>query len=385
MKVPAPNVSRDFLVAYVLLSVLRSLPRLNSKAAAVKTIIKVLVRQGKNPQVFKQAIFAVTLPRTYALWSRRYPNSVLPAVLSSPLLHLIERSFRRTIAVYVATAAAVNFRRGSKQRQILPPTWTLILAANSWLLWAFLFQRKCFPRGYGDLILRHSGYGSGEPVERLVEFLGQTKFECHPPGVLSSSQPPESPEIQPAHTRVVCARLHPGTTSCTETYIRAWLTQFPKVFTWVSAFGTLSLLFKRRKIRESPLNVFKDWFVSSIRGTAFVVGSINTCWGLTCLFQRILRPGSIPHVRWIANGLLGNLWVLVLPASRRTDFALYCTRLAIVSCWDLCNQWSPKYAEALVLALSWSSLYCDRRVERGPRGMAGMVMDYIDAHTYRQA
>lgn len=169
------------------------------KLGFFRQIFKVLVLQGKNCEVFKQAVFAVTLPRTYALWNRRYPASIIPAVLSSPLLHLVEPSLRRTLAVYVATAAAVNFRRGSKQRQILPPTWTLILVANSWLLWAFLFQRKCFPRGYGDLIYgvstqTHSTnslkeYGSSIRAMAQASPLNSWSSSCSRPSL--SVTPPE--------------------------------------------------------------------------------------------------------------------------------------------------------------------------------------------------
>ena len=42
---------------------------------------------------------------------------------------------------------------------------------------------------------------------------------------------------------------------------------------------------------------------------------------------------------------------------------------------------STRYGEALVMALSWSSLIRDRQIGRGPRGFGGMVLDYIDAHT----
>ncbi|KAF8578696.1 hypothetical protein K439DRAFT_454140 [Ramaria rubella] len=267
---PRPNLYRDFLLIYILLTAARAFPRLASKKGARK-IIQLLIHRGKDPEILKEALFVVLLPRSCSLWYHWYPDSVLPTILSSPLLQLVEPSLRRTLAVYVATTAATNFGRDSTHRRHLPPTWTLILIANSWLLWAFLFQRECFPHRYGDLILRHSGYGSGEPTENLVHFLQQTKFEIYPPGVLSSTSSTEI-QIHPAHTRAVCARLHPTTPSCLRTYVKAWLTQFPQVFKWVGVFSGLAYLFNQGNCLHCGYNqhllgshlLFSVYFTSGI-------------------------------------------------------------------------------------------------------------------------
>ncbi|KAF8520466.1 hypothetical protein BU17DRAFT_89056 [Hysterangium stoloniferum] len=146
---PRPMLLRDILSVYVLLTAFRVAPRLKiGKHANFTKNLQTLYDHLLSTETLKQTCFGVALPRVYAALKRRYPGSPVPVVLSAPLFYLLRPSLRKTVAVYVATVAAVNFRRESKQRRMLPPTWTLLVAANSWLLWAFLFERHLFPKGY---------------------------------------------------------------------------------------------------------------------------------------------------------------------------------------------------------------------------------------------
>jgi len=133
-------------------------------------------------------------------------------------------------------------------------------------------------------------------------------------------------------------------------------------------------------IRRKPLNfaTFKEWLIASVRGTAFVVGSINTSWVFICILQRVLPPECLPRIRWFINGFLGSLCILILPANRRQAFGLYSARLALVCAWDLWNDYSPRFMEALAFALSWASLLHDKSNGKGPKGLAGLMIDYLE-------
>jgi hypothetical protein len=53
----------------------------------------------------------------------------------------------------VATEALLRTGQGSRWRKRLPPTWTLNMIGNIWLLWAFLFKSEAFPKSYEKVIL----------------------------------------------------------------------------------------------------------------------------------------------------------------------------------------------------------------------------------------
>ncbi|KIJ49609.1 hypothetical protein M422DRAFT_777539 [Sphaerobolus stellatus SS14] len=372
------SVIRDFAVIYGALAALKAIPRLRPKQG-LRRNSQILLQTGQDTEIFRHTTFVLGLPRVFAFLKRRVPNDdCLPIAISSLLIYLVKPSYRRTIVIYAAQVAVLNFKRNHMPNLKVPPAWTLLLASNAWLLWAFLFNREAFPRGYGELILKHSGYGSEIRTEDLLNFLKDTKFEIYPEGELSRKDIGETKvrtSIHPSHTRAACSRLHPADPSCLSTFTKAWISQYPQVFQWVAALGLVPILLRRKTLN---LGVFKRWLLTSIQGTAFVVGSINTSWALTCLLQRILPPHRLPRLRWLANGFLGSLWVLALPENRRKDFALYTSRLAITSTWDLWDSYSPRILEALVLLAAWASLIHDKRAVEGPKGLAALVLDYID-------
>ena len=192
-KMPQDKLLRDFAVVYGVLTTLQVIPRLSPKESpkyvcvkflasqhftdldsCLRRNVKLFLHKGLDPEVLRHAIFAMTLPRTYGFLRRRLQDSDLPVGLSSLLIYLVKPSYRRTLVVYIALAAATNFKRDSPLRRSLPPTWTLYLFGNAWLLWAFLFHPKVFPRTYGEVIMRVSfsvcTLFLGQPIDLFPAF-----------------------------------------------------------------------------------------------------------------------------------------------------------------------------------------------------------------------
>lgn len=99
------------------------------------------------------ALFPTLLPRVYRYLRDRFGSPGSAELLSSTLLRLLPSSWRVHVALYAASSALYHTGTSSRWRRFLPPSWTLNIVGNTYLLWAFLFQSEVFPRAYERVIL----------------------------------------------------------------------------------------------------------------------------------------------------------------------------------------------------------------------------------------
>lgn len=105
-------------------------------------------------ELAKIALLPSALPEIYAYVRRLSPDTpFLSEAVTSPALLLLPSSWRLQIVLQVAAEAMLQTGKGTKWRGRLPPTWTLNVVGNVWLLWAFLFNSKAFPKTYENIIL----------------------------------------------------------------------------------------------------------------------------------------------------------------------------------------------------------------------------------------
>jgi len=132
----------------------------------------------------------------------------------------------------------------------------------------------------------------------------------------------------------------------------------------------------------SPTQALRDWVESTARGTIFVVGSINTAWGLMCPMQRILPPDFLPMGRWLINGFLASFWVLALAPHRRDEMSMYIARLGALCLWNLWKHsggYSIKYGEVLLFSMAWAQLAKIRRDGGKVGGLVGLGLGFLDS------
>ena len=102
----------------------------------------------------KIALFPTLVPELYSYSKQFSPETpFLSELVCSPSLLLLPPSWRVQVVLQIATEALLHIGEGSRWRKKLPPTWTLNVFGNVWLLWAFLFKSQAFPKAYEKVIL----------------------------------------------------------------------------------------------------------------------------------------------------------------------------------------------------------------------------------------
>ncbi|KAM0800268.1 hypothetical protein BDR22DRAFT_782073, partial [Usnea florida] len=272
---------------------------------------------------------------------------------------------RITIAIYVATRSVEFAYKALEEdgwfagKPSWWGSWLLMPVATGQLLHAFVFDRDCFPKAYGDFILDHTpNYVQRRPasyppnlswpstnsiVDSLAEmsrlnwppFISPILFPSAPtlPPSLTQLAPITSP-AHPSHTFLSCATLHPSTPSCLTTFIRYILTAFPTLTKFFAAYYTLFALPKWRKFLNEPSHEFNALAKRVLRTSAFLTGAIGTSWGSICLFQIFLPRTLMPSSRWVLGGALGGLWGFIDRRGGHGHF-LYSIRLSIDSLWKV--------------------------------------------------
>lgn len=272
---------------------------------------------------------------------------------------------RITIAIYVATRSVEFAYKALEEDGWFAGkpwwwgSWLLMPVATGQLLHAFVFDRDCFPKAYGDFILDHTpNYVQRRPASyppnlswpstnSIVDSLAQMSRLNWPPfisPILFPSAPTLPPSLtqlapitspaHPSHTFLSCATLHPSTPSCLTTFIRYILTAFPTLTKFFAAYYTLFALPKWRKFLNEPSHELNALAKRVLRTSAFLTGAIGTSWGSICLFQNLLPRTLMPSSRWVLGGALGGVWGFVDRRGGHGHF-LYSIRLSIDSLWKV--------------------------------------------------
>lgn len=270
-------------------------------------------------------------------------NGIVPFVaslLASPSLILLPSqvtqkagaaSFpRKTIALDLFTKgfqAHYNLLRIRKSRiTSWVPDWCdsalLYAIGNGQLLWANLFEPECFPKGYGDVIIgRSSAYIPPRPHDLPQEipwptgrqvvdhialfstptsqssafptFVSPSLSALHPSPYPTTSHAIINPILDyspahPAHTKLLCALLHPTEPSCKRNFLRFWAKEWTASARFISMFLAVVNVLKWRLWKKDPEGSLFKFVMAVAQGATVISGSIGTAWALTCAFQHYL-------------------------------------------------------------------------------------------------
>ncbi|KAG0138702.1 hypothetical protein HOY82DRAFT_544594 [Tuber indicum] len=238
-------------------------------------------------------------------------------------------------------------------------SWMLFPIASGQLLYAFVFDRDCFPPEYGNFIMGYSKeYLQARPVGYpghlqwpgtydIVDSIGKIAGLNYPPfnsAILYPDANPLpkflqkiSPIVSPAHptiTSLQCALLHPQEPSCLKTYLAFWASEFTSIAKFMSVVYAISWLPRYKAFLRNPAGALGKLSRSTLLTTTFITGSIGTSWGMTCLFQKLLPRHLLPKGRFWLGGFVGGLWALVDSGGGRGNF-LYTFRVGLVSAWKV--------------------------------------------------
>ncbi|KAG4028495.1 hypothetical protein MFRU_021g00840 [Monilinia fructicola] len=308
--------------------------------------------------------------------SRTLTSSLAPAVGASLAGFLLavypSDQLRLTIAIYsLSRAAEISYnlaeeegwiwgKEGSRwERPWWWGSWLLFPLTCGQLLHAFVFDRDCFPKQYGDFILKNSphyiqhrpeDYPANLPwpntydiVDNLAEiarlnyppFVSPILFPNNPP--LPQSLSTISPITSPAHpliTSLTCATLHPSDPSCLRTYITYWIQVFPRLARVFTLILSLFSLPSYRKFYNSPISSLNALAIRILKYTLYISGAIGTSWASICAFQSLLPRHVLPTQRFFLGGALGGLWGFVVKKDGRGQF-LYSARASMDSLWKV--------------------------------------------------
>ena len=217
----------------------------------------------KHPPIIRSAkiaLFPALLPQVYTSAKRRFPTvPFLNELLSSPTLLLIPPSWRTQITLQLATDALLHTGKGSQWRKRLPPTWTLNVIGNIWLLWAFLFNDRAFPKAYEKVILSVRRYSKDSVDSELKESAqceqhstryvpkGTSKQDLDTilSGQISEQRPLKSDAY--THHNHQCSQLHPSQPSCILNYLDGLVSEFLRVGRWMGVFFAVIISLQKRK------------------------------------------------------------------------------------------------------------------------------------------
>lgn len=227
------------------------------------------------------------------------------------------------------------------------------------LLHAFVFDRDCFPAGFGNYVLGNSPeYIQQRPANfpshlkwpgtyEIVDSLAEISKQRWPPFVspilfpntetlpkrLTSISAITSP-AHPAIKSLSCALLHPQDPSCLRTYVQYWIQAFPKVARFFTIFYAAMSVARYKSFLDSPVTAVNALAKRILRMSLFISGAIGTSWGSICLFQNIFPRNFLPTQRWFVGGFIGGLWAFLERKGGRANF-LYSARTSVDSLWKV--------------------------------------------------
>ncbi|EMD89067.1 hypothetical protein COCC4DRAFT_72299 [Bipolaris maydis ATCC 48331] len=301
--------------------------------------------------------------------SRTLTSTLAPAIGSSLAGFFLAvypgDQLRITMAIYVMTRAlefGYNYLEElgyMKNRPSWFGSWMLMPVACGQLLHAFVFDRDCFPSGFGEHILRNSPeYIQKRPADYpksapwpgtfdIVDSLAEISRQRWPPFIspilfpdtetlpkrLGSISPITS-SAHPAIKSLSCALLHPQDPSCLRTYIQYWIQAFPKIARLFTIFFATLSIRKYKAFLSSPLASLNTLAKSILRMSIFLSGAIGTSWGSICLFTNFLPRSFLATQRWFLSGVLGGMWGFLGRRNGRMNF-LYTARMSLDSLWKV--------------------------------------------------
>ncbi|KAG9041170.1 hypothetical protein FS837_012647, partial [Tulasnella sp. UAMH 9824] len=305
--------------------------------------------------------------------------NVLPALLSSPLFILLPAALRVQVALYFLSTALYTFSRLKARPQVKFEDDHR--DAKDIKERRMIWQRsgKEILENWRDYLPPHCRRYL--PISRTLEDVRR---------ILNNTDHAKSIYSSP-HNYVVCEVLHPTQVSCKKNFIKSFKEEANRFAPWVAGATAVNMLFSGRFQfgKRSFTTIAFDFVNSTFRGTTYLSGSVTTIWAISCVLQRVLPVGKFSKTRWIINGSLSSLWILLLSRSRQVAISLFQFRLAVYSVWKIYKSRggrSIKHGDLWLIAACWVALihYKDRTVGKRITGIIGQFMRMVDGSEFEE-
>ncbi|KAH7311697.1 hypothetical protein B0I35DRAFT_70664 [Stachybotrys elegans] len=325
-----------------------------------------------NPEVEP---FRLRNPRTAATLTSPYAPAVGASLAGFALGIYPAQQLRVTMAIY-AMFRALEFgwnvcemdgliwgSKGGRRRE--RPwwfgSWMLQPLAFGQMFHALVFDRDCFPQGFGDFIFNHSAtYLQNRPVDwpsnirwpgvhQVVDSLAEMA-RLSWPAYISPTMFPNKEQVLPATlkhlspltsqahpliTSLSCATLHPADPSCLRTYLTFWLNTFPPMTRlFLIVYSAMTVLPGFKLLYNSPIATLQRIIASAMRMSTFATGALSSAWASVCFFQAYLPRHVLATQRFFLGGFLAGLWAWVERRHGRSVF-LYTARVSVDSLWKV--------------------------------------------------
>ena len=326
-------------------------------------------------------------------------------------------SLRRYLGLWLSTKAIetlYTYLRSVRSRSVAwVPDWIggafFYALSNGQLLWTFLFEPSCFPDAYGRVILaRSTSYIPPRPAglpasipwpaprdvaDTIATLSTPTATSAAYPTfkapVLSALTPSKYPTTRyalinpvldyapahPAHSRLLCALLHPTEPSCSKNFLGFFAREWQASAKFVAVFSALTQLLSYKKVLKDPETALFKFALAVIQGATVISGSIGTAWGLTCFFQQYLPRTVLPRSRYFLNGFLSSIFILAVPQARRAQLGSYVTRQSINASYGVAKRrgWvkSVPQGDTMLLAMGMATLMA--MYETRPKAVQSLI------------
>ncbi|GAC96640.1 hypothetical protein PHSY_004223 [Pseudozyma hubeiensis SY62] len=353
--------------------------------------------------------YAVTRDRVRARLLKILNSAALvpftAALAASSVLSLFPiPSLRRSLALWLSTKAVENLYVHLRSVGSRSVSWVpdfigggfFYALSNGSLLWTFLFEPSCFPSSYGRVILaRSTSYIPPRPAglptsipwpapRDVADTIAQLStpsstaaaYPAFQAPVLSALTPSKYPTTRyplinpildyapahPAHSRLLCAVLHPTQPSCSRNFLGFFASEWQASAKFVAVFTAITQLISYKKVLKDPETALFKFALAVVQGATVISGSIGTAWGLTCFFQHYLPRTMLPRARYFLNGFLSSIFILAVPQARRAQLGSYTTRQALDAVWGVGKKrgwWKGvKKGDGVLLGVGLAVLMC---------------------------
>ena len=307
-------------------------------------------------------------PRVYAALTSKFAPAVGASLSGLALGICPSDQLRVTIAIFFAcralelTYGALDAYGYMKKKPRWLGSWLLFPLAQGQLLHAFVFDRDCFPEGYGSFILNNTPeYVQRRPADlspkvtwptsnQIVDALAEMAKLRWPPFVSPILHPaspntlsatvdtvisPITSRAHPGLQHLSCALIHPSETSCFMAYLRQNLIAFPQIARFFTLYyGAFSLL-RIRQYFKAPIASLNKLAKQVLQTTLAISTAIGASWGSICFFNAIFPRKFIPKFRFFVGGFMAGTAILFDLTPSGYANSLYAARTSVDSLWKV--------------------------------------------------
>lgn len=288
-------------------------------------------------------------------------NGIVPflsSLVASPALLLLPSQSatsgvtfpRKTFALDLFTKGLHAHFQVLKRRRSSLVTWLpewcdlalLYAISQGQLLYAFLFEPDCFPKSYGDFILRRSSaYVQPRPngLPESISWPSHRQIADHVAlmstptptsapfpafssaslsSLRSSGVPSSSPysvinpildwsPAHPSHSRLMCAMLHPNEPSCKVNYLNFWSSEWKQSAKFVALITAVFNVFKWRSWKRDPEGSLFRFAMSVAQGATVISGNIAAAWGESMGRRRHSSADTFHRLHLLVPGIFATL------------------------------------------------------------------------------